>query len=136
MLGEKTKPIQRQNCSVTECPRWQMSTWSKCAGKCGSAARHRRISCSHNSRELDDSYCSQIDDGKPASTDKCSADLYCPHWATGMWTDVSTYESACSLLNRVSHSAPVPCVRPACNIGKWCAAKGTKHYRTVTVMML
>ena len=67
-----------------------MSPWSQCSGKCGLAERHRRIWCSHNERELEDNYCLQIEGGKPPVTDKCHRDLYCPSWATGMWSEVSS----------------------------------------------
>ena len=88
LLGENSKPNHRQNCTNTECPRWNTSPWSKCAGKCGLAQRHRRVWCSHNVRDLDDNYCLQIDNEKPSTSEHCSADVYCPNWATGMWSEV------------------------------------------------
>ncbi len=88
LLGESIKPNHRQNCSMTECPHWQINPWNKCTGKCGSAERHRRIWCSHNGRELDDNYCLQINNEKPSITEICHKDLYCPDWATGMWSEV------------------------------------------------
>jgi len=87
MLGENTKPNHVQNCSITDCPRWQTSPWSKCSGQCGSAERHRRIWCSHNERELEDNYCAQIGE-KPSKSEICHRDQYCPDWATGMWSEV------------------------------------------------
>jgi len=89
LLGEKSKPSYRQNCSITECPRWELSPWSKCSGQCGVAERRRRIFCSHNGRELEDNYCLQINGEKPSMIEKCRPDEYCPSWTTGMWSECS-----------------------------------------------
>ncbi|CAF4754666.1 unnamed protein product, partial [Rotaria magnacalcarata] len=66
LLGDSVRPSQQQNCSITDCPEWQISPWNKCSGKCDAAERHRRIWCSHNGRELDDNYCLQLDNEKPS----------------------------------------------------------------------
>ena len=104
LLGEHSQPAYRQNCSITECPRWETSPWSKCSGQCGVAERRRRIYCSHNGRELEDNYCLQINGEKPTTTEKCSPDEYCPSWTTGMWSEVrsrSNCEQIDSLLSLV-----------------------------------
>ncbi|CAF3570110.1 unnamed protein product [Adineta steineri] len=88
MLGERTKPTHRQNCSIASCPSWQLSPWGKCSGKCGSAERHRRVWCSYNEREVDDNYCTQSGE-VPLKTEICHVDLYCPQWTTGMWSECS-----------------------------------------------
>lgn len=87
-MGESTRPSHRQNCTITECPQWHINSWSKCSGKCGVAERHRRIWCSHNGRELEDTYCLQSKTEKPSTTEICPKDVYCPDWAIGMWSDV------------------------------------------------
>ncbi|CAF3531154.1 unnamed protein product [Rotaria sp. Silwood1] len=89
ILGENTKPNHQQNCSIMDCPQWQMSPWSKCSGQCGSAERHRRVWCSYNGRELDDNYCLQTDNEKPLTIDICTKDIYCPDWSIGMWSECS-----------------------------------------------
>lgn len=92
LLGENIKPPNRKNCSNTECPQWETSPWGKCSGKCGAAERTRRVWCSHNGRELENNYCLQIQGDKPASTEKCHPDVYCPAWATGLWSLVCQNE--------------------------------------------
>ncbi|CAF1629492.1 unnamed protein product, partial [Adineta ricciae] len=88
MLGDKTKPNERQTCVINECPQWQTSSWSKCSGKCGSAVRHRHVWCSYNGQEVENSHCTNLNH-KPLPTETCHIDLYCPEWTSGMWSECS-----------------------------------------------
>ncbi|CAF3129881.1 unnamed protein product [Rotaria sp. Silwood2] len=88
-LGENSKPNEQQNCSITECPYWQISSWSTCSGKCGLAKRYRRILCLHNELEINNNYCLQIYNEKPSTVEICNQKFYCPHWTTDIWSDCS-----------------------------------------------
>ncbi|UJR08429.1 hypothetical protein I4U23_012699 [Adineta vaga] len=89
VLGETSKPDKQQNCSLTECPHWQLSTWNNCSGKCGLAKRNRRLWCLHDGFKVDDIYCLKIYDTKPSLTEACDEEDYCPQWTVGLWSDCS-----------------------------------------------
>ncbi|CAF4844440.1 unnamed protein product [Rotaria sp. Silwood1] len=88
-LGEHSKPDEQKNCSITECPYWQISPWSNCSGKCGLQKRYRSILCLHNGLEIDNNYCLKIYNEKPSTIEICNQQLYCPHWITDIWSDCS-----------------------------------------------
>ncbi|CAF4988350.1 unnamed protein product, partial [Rotaria sp. Silwood1] len=89
LLGEHSKPDEQKNCSITECPYWQISPWSNCSGKCGLQKRYRSILCLHNGLEIDNNYCLKIYNEKPSTIEICNQQLYCPHWITDIWSDCS-----------------------------------------------
>ncbi len=89
MLGKNSKPNEQQNCSITECPYWEISSWSNCSGKCGLGKRYRRIECLQNGVKLDENYCLQINKEKPLTIEICNQDFYCPNWIIGIWSKVS-----------------------------------------------
>jgi hypothetical protein len=85
---EKIKPNEQQNCSITKCPEWKVTSWSNCSGKCGFAKHYRHVWCSHNGLEIDDNYCLQIYQKKPLTMEICNQDMYCPKWINGIWSEV------------------------------------------------
>jgi len=87
-LGENSKPNEQQNCSITECPYWQTSSWSNCSGKCGLATRDRRTWCLYNKLKVEDDYCLQMYNEKPSIIEICNQEMYCPNWIIGIWSEV------------------------------------------------
>ncbi|CAF0857222.1 unnamed protein product [Adineta ricciae] len=89
VLGETSKPFYQQNCTLTDCPRWQTSVQSNCTGKCEMAKHGRTLWCSHHGYKVDDDYCLQIYGTKPSITEMCSQEEYCPRWTVGLWSECS-----------------------------------------------
>ena len=79
--GEE-RPSTNKKCGEVPCPEWSLGEWSKCSKSCGGGTQTRNIVCLNN----DVGNCSEKD--KPSTNQQC-ADLPCPNWVIGMWSECS-----------------------------------------------